>query len=600
MRPLASRYSHLTVIAQDPAVQDRKGHILTAPVALPPEHLAEGPWGFRVQVIDFDASTDTLYPPLRYQENAHGAVTDPFSNVDPATLVQDRYFHAQNAYALVMSTVARFERALGRRVSWGFGNHQLKVVPHAFADANAFYSRADEALLFGYFPAADGHIVYTCLSHDVIVHETTHALLDGLRERFIDPSSPDQAAFHEGFADVVALLSVFSLPGVVEEILASRDAKDAPPNLIPADYVDPEKLKKSALLGLAEQMGQEMREARGEPLRQSVQLEVSKQHTSDPEFQVAHRRGELLVAAMMNAFVRVWSDRMKDLRPVSNGYLDLQRVADEGRDAADYLLTMSIRALDYTPPVHLQFCDYLSAIITADLEVRPDESRYRFRENLRQSFSDFGIEAAQGALAPSLERQAVNAATTAVQPPEKGAWVPCQSLTLVYDRNHADPLTRDVDEVFRFIWENRLELKLAQDAFTQVLSVRPALRIGPDGFALRETVAEFYQVLRLRPSELKSRWNVELPDGLNEDDIIPLYGGGTLIFDEYSHLKFYVHNSLESVERQMARVKHLISRGALPERGGATRPAVAPRRSRDFSRIHRLRAFDAGDPREEW
>src|SRR5262249_34423159 len=91
---------------------------------------------------------------------------------------------------------------------------QLKVAPHAFAEANAFYSKRDEALLFGYFAGPKGTI-FTCLSHDIIAHETTHALLDGLRPRYLEPSSPHQAAFHEGFADVVALLSVFSIREVV-------------------------------------------------------------------------------------------------------------------------------------------------------------------------------------------------------------------------------------------------------------------------------------------------------------------------------------------------------------------------------------------------
>ena len=119
-----------------------------------------------------------------------------------------------------MKTLARFEFALGRRIGWAFGVHQIKVAPHGMMDANAFYSRQEEGLVFGYFPARIGSgTVYSCLSHDVVVHETTHALIDALRERYLGPSGPDQAAFHEGFSDVIALLSVFSQPELVEELL---------------------------------------------------------------------------------------------------------------------------------------------------------------------------------------------------------------------------------------------------------------------------------------------------------------------------------------------------------------------------------------------
>ena len=46
-----------------------------------------------------------------------------------------------------------------------------------------------------------------------------HALLDGLRERYMDPSSPLQAGFHEGFADIVALLSILSAESVVAKVV---------------------------------------------------------------------------------------------------------------------------------------------------------------------------------------------------------------------------------------------------------------------------------------------------------------------------------------------------------------------------------------------
>ena len=49
-----------------------------------------------------------------------------------------------------------------------------------------------------------GERVFTCLSHDVIAHELTHALLDGMRSHFTIPTQVDVLAFHEAFADLVS------------------------------------------------------------------------------------------------------------------------------------------------------------------------------------------------------------------------------------------------------------------------------------------------------------------------------------------------------------------------------------------------------------
>ena len=215
------RTRQMWVLPQDAGVR-RDGRILTASVPVAYEDLEAGPIGHRVQVVDYDASTQTLYRPARVGEAGPAPPSD-------AEILNDPAFHAQNVYALVMRTLARFEQALGRRVAWGFPAHQLKVVPHAFEEVNAFYAREAQSLLFGYYRGANG-LTFMCLSHDIVVHETTHALLDGLRSRFMDPSSPDQAAFHEAFADIVALLSVFSFGDVLGALL-ERDAPEqgAPP-----------------------------------------------------------------------------------------------------------------------------------------------------------------------------------------------------------------------------------------------------------------------------------------------------------------------------------------------------------------------------------
>ena len=97
---------------------------------------------------------------------------------------------------------------------------RLRIYPHALREANAYYSPEKKALLFGYFPAnaqaagknLPGGLIFSCLSHDVVAHETTHALLDGLHPYFTEASNPDVLAFHEAFADIVALFQHFSQP----------------------------------------------------------------------------------------------------------------------------------------------------------------------------------------------------------------------------------------------------------------------------------------------------------------------------------------------------------------------------------------------------
>jgi hypothetical protein len=557
------RTQKLTIIAKDPSVKI-DGEILTAKVEIPAEELAPGPRGYRVQIVDYDASTGLLYAPLEYRILEGGEYNDPFEDEPDETLLGDPGFHAQNVYAIVMRILARFEYALGRRVSWSFGGHQLQVAPHAFAEANAFYSRADRALLFGYFPKStpdEGapryqNTIFSCLSHDVVAHETTHALVDGLRPRYTDPSSPEQAGFHEGFADVVALLSIFSLPAVVEQIIDhAQDAQRVPRSgSISLRVLTLDNLRESLLFSLGPQMGQEIID-RSSALRRSVELLPSTDYIKQPAFKEPHRRGELLVAAMMNAFLLIWIKRIESLGsgPTAKhaghtagyiqepaGFLDRSRVVEDGSLIADQLLTMAIRALDYCPPTDIEFCDFLSALLTADFEMRPDDSKFRFRQTLRDSFESYGLEPTSKAGA------------------EPGTWEPLPSHTiLVYDRMHLASLLIDRDEMFRFIWENRLALGLDKDAYTRVLSVRPSMRINPDdGFFLRETVAEYYQILNVIASELRYL-GIRKPADMPRDKHITLYGGGALIFDEFGRVKYHIRNKILNPGRQTRRLKHL-------------------------------------------
>ena len=351
--------------------------------------LEEGPVGEYVEVVDYDPASGVFYKPI---------------NLDaPKLLAEDGLrpsesnpqFHQQMVYTVAMTTIHHFEKALGRVVFWsnrwefekGSINDQfvrrLRIYPHALRDQNAYYSPDKKALLFGYFPVmrkdstnTPGTLIFTCLSHDIIAHEVTHALLDGVHPRFNEPTNPDVHAFHEAFSDIVALFQHFSYQSVLEhEIQKTRG------NLETETLLS----QLAQQFGLAIGRGSALRDALGEFDHESGEWRPRKPnpHAMDEVFQ-AHARGGILVAAIFRAFLLIYRSRTADLFRIATqgtGVLpdgaihpDLtRRLAREASKCAGRVLQMCIRAIDYCPPVDITFGDFLRGVITADLDVAPED-----------------------------------------------------------------------------------------------------------------------------------------------------------------------------------------------------------------------------------
>lgn len=577
-----SNTQQLTILAQDPAVRDKQGRLILATVDVPKEQLALGPVGYRVKVVDFDATTNKLYTALKYTEDDNGIVIDPFKlpdGTDPhfseqraaldARVLSDPNFHAQNVYAIVMRTLARFEYALGRRVAWGFDGHQLHIAPHAFLEANAFYSHEDRSLMFGYFKGKAGQYVFTSLSHDIVAHEATHAILDGLRTGFLEDSGPDQAAFHEGFSDVVALLSVFSLREIVEFALTNGDKElrlktVSGIRLVDGQFLDADALSNSILFGLGKEFGQQLEGLRANALRRSIQLVPSLTCLQDPEYEEPHARGEILSAALLRSFLKIWLERIKQLGTFGPNMYHLDAVIEAGAKVADHLLTIAIRALDYCPPLDLEFGDYLAALLTVDAEVAPDDSRYGYRDVIQQTFGEYGITSPSG------------------KTDKLGCWNPfTKNQEVHYQRTNFESMLRDKEEVFRFLWENRQVLNIDERAYTQVVSVRPSVRVGPDGFFLKETVCEYTMRANIFASELHTVCGItKRPDGMAATEYMTVYGAGVLVFDQYGQIKFHIQRPLRDTEWQERRINYLWDRGQI---GGSSS-------GNQFAEMHRARA----------
>lgn len=542
--------TRLTVIAQDPSVRS-DGRILTAQVSVPAEVTEPGPRGARFHVVDYDAAAAVLTPPSPL------AVPDAFAGA-PDEALFGAAFRAQNVYTIAARTLATFEAALGRRLSWAFRGHQLFLVPRAFPELNAYYSPEDGAILFGYLPVEGGE-VQTCLSYDVIAHETTHAVLDGLRPRYAEPGLPDQPAFHEALGDIVALLSVFSMQEVVERQLGAADADGR----IAREHVTLEALRDSALFTLADELGRSSEGQRGSGIRRSVALLVAPSGAwrAERAFVEPHRRGEIVVAAVMGALLRIWVARLAPL--LSDKGVDRARVAEEGATAAEHLLRMVLRGVDYMPPVELEFEDVLDSILKADEVVAPDDARYDYRGSLADAFAAFDIR----------------------RPPGEQRIVDLQDLPPpVYERMNFEALRASPDEVARFVWENADVYSIDRAYRLRVEAVSPSTRMGPDGLVVGEVVASYVQSVELAPADLAAQ-GVELPTGLPPDAAVEVWGGGVLIFDQFGRAKLHQTKPLGDWERQERRLAYLVSEG-LADRLGRYGFTISAARGQRFAALH--------------
>jgi subtilisin family serine protease len=582
-------YRRVRVYALDPSLSTQLDTAGVNEVALKVrwENLeAKGPVGEYLAVEDVDA---------------RGKRYKPVNLDDPRLLAQDGWapsegnpqFHQQMVYAVAMKTIEHFERALGRPVLWRPRPNprrsnddktfvrQLAVRPHALRQANAFYSPQEVALLFGYFEASaddpgdhvPGSRVYACLSHDIIAHETTHAILDGMHRRFNEPTNPDVLALHEGFADIVALLQHFTIPEVLtQEIAKTRGDLEA-----------------ESLLGqLAVQFGRAtggrgaLRNAIG-ILKDGVWTRLAPDPSDLQKRLTPHSRGAVLVAAVFDAFAAIYKARIADLLRIYTGgtgvlptgalHPDLVgRLTDEAVKAADHVLQMCIRALDYLPPVDVTFFEYLRALITADFDMVSDD-KHNYRVAFVEAFRRRGIYPL------NLDEPTTNTIRTlsvdtlrwqGLDPSKftKAVW---QKIEQQYGviinglKEYADECLYidrrerlfEVTRVRRIILHKQLEKAFdAEPAFARELGLDPslpfevhtlrrALRQSPDGRHVPQVVVALTQSLVV---------NAQAEKGAGGAQATPRHvfrGGSTLVVDlSVPEVKYRIVKNIDSESRQ--------------------------------------------------
>jgi len=564
----------LWIYASDPANVGLRQPLLR--VDIPHEPLGPGPSGvlFAVEhgpihedlrkLLDWSKDQAVKYAaePLELDKLA----TAIGAGLTPTT--GDPRFAGQMAYAVCQQIYEVFRRALGRNPCWGpwaadrirrGEKPHLRIIPCSFNDANAFYDPDKGTLEFGYFPAdptnspyvLPGGLVVLALSRDIIAHELTHGILDGMRSEFMRDTNLDVGAFHEAFADLIEL---------VEQAIAEAHGQ----------------VNSELLFGLGRQFGEAINGPAGGALRRALKREEGpdseitadgRYYTNKPREE--HDRGSILVAAVFEAYMRVYKRHTEKLfrivrmgRPRDAADLStevVQLLAGSAQKVAEHFLRICIRAIDYCPPIDIRFGSYLRALITADMDAVPDDP-LGYRDAFIKAFRrrDIAFEHIRDLSEDSLRWRAPDIPDTRI--PEL-AFGRLRFTDNGLNQPTRSEVERRANALGEFICGDVSRLRPFglrqpggpyQDIVIQ--SIRLAHRIGPDDIPRNELVCEITQARRARGNTF--------------------IGGSTVIVGMDGNIRYVIRRRVDDIRRRREEMRRAGAAGAAPL---------------NFRRIHRAR-----------
>lgn len=528
--------------------------------------LFDGPTSSRIAVVDFNADTQRLLDPVVWvRENGwfrtpgdnkswlpeapHGKTNVKKYETFISDVIKNPHFHQLNVWAVVQRVLEFYEHpfALGRPVPWGFDGNRLLVVPHAGYGENAYYDRSTKSLQFFYFgdPVNPG---YTCLSHDIVAHETAHAVLDGIRPLLMENPSVQTSAFHEFIGDLTA-------------ILLAIDNRDIRHSI--ADQTQGDLTAAEVLANIAEQFGDVVEE------RKYLRTALNNFSLKDEKINTslsAHKVSQVLTGAMFDILIGIARKHMEknllgdlgsepgqemtttDRAEIENASdnvsteVVLETTTTPGTSrkvspkqalywAAERFRRVALQPLDLCPPCDIQFIDYAKAVIRNDVLTNPvDPEGYRqvmldvFHD--KRGLCECGYKPGQDL-------------------PEA-----CEFMDVLLDKE-VDFISREFvfhpihsissshTDAYYFLSDNRRPLRIPEFQDIVISDLYGNRKLGamaerlPHQVILEYTWKEAVTLKNDNPNELNF--------GQFEGKTVELLCGGTLVFDERGNLLSWLH-----------------------------------------------------------
>jgi len=483
------------IFIQDPLVAQEKPEVGIQDVEVRWEPgLGNGPTNSRFAVVDFNSDTEVLLPPAQWNQKEWRFERPPdqaLEATDPASY----QFHQVNVWAIVQSVLDYFENpnGLGRPIPWGFEGNRLIVVPHAGFGENAFYDRRSKSLQFYYFgPAAEPR--YTCLSHDIVAHETGHAVLDGIRPHYLELSSLETAAFHEYIGDLTAILLAMNNTSMRHYVAS-----------IGGDGPIEEQILKAleVISSLAEEFGLHVKN------RKFLRSASEKVTLADAiNSNSPHFKSTVLTSAMFRVMARITPIFLAENEARKKEGKREITLKQALYFAADNFRRIALQPLDLCPPADIRFIDYARAVMHNDRIANPVDER-GYRDIISETFHEWG-------LCQRSEKEHKEGVCDLNYQDE------IRTRSLIY--HDLGSIARSRTSAYHFLDDNRGPLRIPYNQDFFIADLYETNKYGPAAKRLpREIVLQYLwrEAVDLKGSQF----------GRFEGQTISLLCGGTLVFD---------------------------------------------------------------------
>jgi hypothetical protein len=501
--------------------------------------LSDGPTSARIAVVDYNADTQKLLDPVKWVEkqgwfytpNGEALPDAPqdLTNVkDPLKYeaeyrafiqgaLKNPYFHQVNAWAIVQRVLEFYEdaQALGRPVPWGFDGNRILVVPHAGYGENAYYDQSTKSLQFFYF-GDEAQPGYTCLSHDILAHESGHAILDGIRPLYNENPSVETSAFHEFIGDLTAILLALFNADIRHFVAQKTNAN----------------LKEDKILSsIAEEFGQNIY---ARPYLRSASNKLTMQAPEIRNSLSAHTISQVLTGAMFDLLIGIATLHMNKNLPMPEEESSDSDGASQPESrmprkvtplqalwwAADRFRRVALQPLDLCPPCDIQFIDYARAVIRNYLLTNPVDAE-GYRTMMLQVFHDRKICKCKYKPGEALPQD-------------------CEFLEAVFQPKQ-EFIYHDIQRVARsrtaayyFLNDNREVLRIPPHQDIIISDLYDNAKLGAQGERLpHQVVLEYIWKEEL---EFKDQTGRGMKFGRLEGKKAAMYCGGTLVFDDRGNL----------------------------------------------------------------